>query len=151
MNYQLVSLPQNEYPKAHLFTFKSRYMTFSNNPVIMTQKDYNLLQPLIAGRAENNNELSLSKELNRSIIVTEEAFPSHAIRLNSRVSVLDLETQNVIDFSIVMSEFADMRQNMVSILTPMGIALIGYRKAEEVHYKVPNGPKRFGILDVNNK
>lgn len=126
-------------------------MIFSSNPVIMTQKDYNLLQPLTAGRQESNSELSLSKELNRSIIVTEEAFPSHAIRLNSKVAVLDLDTENVIEFTIVMPEFADMRQNMVSILTPMGIALIGYRKEEEVQYNVPNGIKRFRILEVNNK
>lgn len=126
-------------------------MTACKNPVVMTRKDYNLLQPLILDMADkNNNELSLLKELDRSIIVTEEAFPPHAIRLNSKVSVLDLATQEVIDFSIVMPELADTRTNMVSILTPMGIALIGYRKAEEVHYRVPAGIKRFRILDVTN-
>lgn len=125
-------------------------MTTQKNPVIMTRTDYNLLQPLVHESADDSNELSLSKELNRSIIVTEEAFPAHAIRLNSKVSVLDLTTQEVIEFSIVMPELADTRTNMISILTPMGIALIGYRKAEEVHYNVPSGLKRFRILDVNN-
>ncbi len=115
----------------------------------MTRIDYNLLQPL-ADKNKVNDELSLLTELDRSIIVTEEAFPAHAIRLNSKVSVLDLATQEVIDFMIVMPEQADSRRNMISILTPMGIALIGYRKAEEVQYKVPLGQKRFRILDVQN-
>lgn len=115
----------------------------------MTRIDYNLLQPL-ADKNNVNDELSLLTELDRSIIVTEEAFPAHAIRLNSKVSVLDLATQDVIDFMIVMPEQADSRRNMISILTPMGIALIGYRKAEEVEYKVPLGQKRFRILDVQN-
>jgi regulator of nucleoside diphosphate kinase len=120
------------------------------NPVIMTRKDYNLLQPLTVNNAADYNDLSLLKELNRSIIVTEEAFPAHAIRLNSKVSVLDLATQDVIEFSIVMPDLADTRKNMISVLTPMGVALIGFRKAEEVHYKVPAGLKRYRILDVHN-
>lgn len=117
----------------------------------MTRRDYNLLHPLSLEKTAVSDDLSLFAELERSIILTEEAFPAHAIRLNSKVSVLDLTTQEVIDFSIVMPELADSRKNMISILTPMGIALIGFRKAEEVHYRVPSGLKRFRILDVDNR
>ncbi|MES2702059.1 MAG: GreA/GreB family elongation factor [Bacteroidota bacterium] len=126
-------------------------MVTQKNPVIMTRRDYNLLHPLSLEKTAVSDDLSLFAELERSIILTEEAFPAHAIRLNSKVSVLDLTTQEVIDFSIVMPELADSRKNMISILTPMGIALIGFRKAEEVHYRVPSGLKRFRILDVDNR
>ncbi len=125
-------------------------MIAQKHPVIMTRKDYNLLHPLIAEKRNDDSDCSLLIELDRSIIVTEEAFPAHAIRLNSKVSVLDLATHEVIEFSIVMPDQADSRRNKISILTPMGIALIGFRKAEEVHYRVPLGLKRFRILDVNN-
>lgn len=117
----------------------------------MTRSDYDLLHPLLAEKSTINDELSLSTELDRSIIVSEDAFPAHAIRLNSKVALLDLTTDTVIEFSIVMPDMADSRRNRISVLTPMGIALIGYRKAEEVQYKVASGLKRFRILDVDNR
>lgn len=125
-------------------------MIAQKHPVIMTRKDYDLLHPLITEKMNDDSDSSLLIELDRSIIVTEEAFPAHTIRLNSKVSVLDLATHQVIEFSIVMPDQADPGKNSISILTPMGIALIGSRKAEEVHYRVPLGLKRFRILDVNN-
>jgi regulator of nucleoside diphosphate kinase len=95
--------------------------------------------------------MTLAYELSRAIVVKKEAFPAHTVRINSKVSVLDLETNRVLDFTLVMPAHADMRQNKVSILTPMGAALIGFRKAEEVQWKVPAGMKRFRILDVKNQ
>ncbi len=120
------------------------------NPVVITQEDYQLLKQYISPNPEKEGEMSLSYELNRAVIVNKEAFPPHTVRLNSKVSVLDLDTNKVLEFSIVMPAHADMKQNKVSILTPMGAALIGFRKAEEVRWKVPAGLKRFRILDVVN-
>ncbi|RYD56247.1 MAG: transcription elongation factor GreAB [Sphingobacteriales bacterium] len=121
------------------------------NPVIMTEEDYNLLKPYVGMLPDSNDEMSLAHELKRAVIVKKEAFPLHAIKLNSRVSVLDQDTQKVFEFVIVMPGNADMKLNKISVLTPMGAALIGFRKGEEVKWKVPAGLKRFRILDVSNK
>jgi len=99
---------------------------------------------------DKDSEMSLAHELGRAMIVKKDAFPAHAVKLNSKVSVLDLETNKIMEFMIVMPEYADIRQHKISVLTPMGTALIGFRKAEEVRWKVPAGLKRFRILDVNN-
>ncbi|MBN9484020.1 MAG: hypothetical protein BGO70_03295 [Bacteroidetes bacterium 43-93] len=126
--------------------------TRAKNPVIVTEEDYQLLKGYINPDLDREDELTLSGELKRAVIVSNDAFPSHNVRLNSRVSVLNLETNKVIEFTLVMPAHADMQKNKVSILTPMGAALIGFRKGEEVQLKVPGGLKRFRILDVcNNK
>lgn len=121
------------------------------NPVVITEEDFNLLRPYAERVAAANTEMSLAHELGRAVVVNKDAFPAHCIGLNSRVTVLDLETQRVMTFTIVMPEHADMRQDKISVLTPMGTALIGFRKAEEVRWKVPAGFKRFRILDVVNR
>jgi regulator of nucleoside diphosphate kinase len=121
------------------------------NPVVLTEEDYRLLKPYAGQLHDHNEAMSLAHELNRAVIVTKDAFPKHGIRLGSRVSVLDTDTQKVLEFTIVMPEHADMKQNKISVLTPMGAALIGFRKSEEVQWKVPAGIKRFRILDVVNK
>lgn len=120
------------------------------NPVIITEEDYKLLKPYVDKLPDRNEEMSLAHELKRAVIVTKDAFPKHCIKLNSRVSILDLDTQKVLEFTIVMPEHADIKQNKISVITPMGAALIGFRKSEEVRWKVPAGLKRFRILDVVN-
>ena len=120
------------------------------NPVIITEEDYQQLKGYINYDAGNDEEMTLSAELKRAVILSKDAFPSHAVRLNSKVSVQDLDTDRVIEFTLVMPAHADMHKNKVSILTPMGAALIGFRKGEEVRWKVPAGFKRFRILDVTN-
>lgn len=120
------------------------------NPVIITEEDYKLLKPYLDKLPDRNEEMSLAHELKRAVIVTKDAFPKHCIKLNSRVSILDLDTQKVLEFAIVMPEHADIKQNKISVITPMGAALIGFRKSEEVRWKVPAGLKRFRILDVVN-
>lgn len=120
------------------------------NPVVITEEDYNLLKPLVSGSSGENDDMTLAHELNRAVIVKKENFPPDAVRLNSKVAILDLETQKVKEFTVVMPNNADIRQNKVSVLTPMGTALIGFRKSEEVMWKLPAGMKRFRILNVVN-
>lgn len=117
------------------------------HPVVITEDDYRLLKPYIA---DTDNEMSLSYELKRAVIVNKDALPPHTVGLNSKVSVLDLDSNRVLDIVLVMPAYADMRKNKVSVLTPIGAALIGFRKAEEVQWRVPAGLKRFRILDVVN-
>ena len=118
------------------------------NPVIITQEDFELLKPYIGGTTDDNNKMSLSYELKRAIIVKNDAFPAFAIRLNSLVSIEDLETGNVTQFTIVLPKQADIHSKKISVLSPMGAALIGFSKGDEVEWQVPAGLKRFKIVEV---
>jgi len=121
------------------------------NQIFITEEDYNVLKPYTDKLPDRNDEMSLAHELKRAVVVKKESFPKDGVRLNSKVSILDLDTQKVLEFTIVLSEYADIKQNKISVLTPMGAALIGFRKSDEVRWKVPAGLKRFRILDVVNK
>jgi regulator of nucleoside diphosphate kinase len=120
------------------------------NPVVITREDYDLLKRLTDRMPGKEADMSLGHELGRAIIVNKDALPPFTVRLNSKVTVVSLDTQRVMEFQIVMPEQADIDQQKVSILSPMGTALIGFRKGEEVLWKVPAGLKRFRILDVVN-
>lgn len=121
------------------------------NQIFITEEDYYVLKPYIDKLPDRNDEMSLAHELKRAVVVKKDSFPKDGVRLNSRVSVLDLDTQKVLEFTIVLSEYADIKQHEISVLTTMGAALIGFRKSDEVSWKVPVGLKRFRILDVVNK
>ena len=120
------------------------------NPVIITQEDFELLKPYISGTSDDNNKMSLSYELKRANIVKSENFPSDGIKLNSEISIVDMETQNTSRFTLVLPKQADMHAKKVSVLSPMGAALIGFRKDDIVEWQVPAGLKKFKITEVIN-
>ena len=126
-------------------------MNTETNPVIITEEDFKLLKPYADRMPNKNLEMSLAAEMGRAVIVKKDAFPAHAVKLNSKVAVLDIDTNRQMEFMIVMPELADMRKHKISVLTPMGTALLGFRKGEEIKWKVPAGYKSFRILDVNNQ
>ena len=120
------------------------------NNVILGEDDFRMLKQFAQSfpNSANINEMSLSYELNRAIVVENDELPADSIRLNSFVKVKELTTNKEMQFSIVMPAFADFKQKKISVLTPMGSALIGLCKGETVEWKMPAGMKKFEILDV---
>ena len=118
------------------------------NPVMITQEDYNLLKPYFSKLKTIGDEMSLSSELSRAMILKKEAFPAHAIRLNSKISIQDEASGNITELTIVLPEFANIKEKKISVLTPIAAALIGFRKGETVSWKVPAGVKTFKITEV---
>ena len=126
-------------------------MNNQKNHVILGKDDFRLLKQFAENfpGSANANEMSLSYELNRAVVVENDELPTDSIRLNSLVKVRELITNKVMEFSIVMPAFADINQKKISVLTPMGAALIGLCKGETVEWKMPAGMKKFQVLDVS--
>ena len=126
-------------------------MNTEKNPVTLCEEDFRLLKQLVGISLVNDNEeMTLAYELSRAIVVKDDAFPLHTIRLNSAVRIEDTATKKVTDLTIVMPPHADIKQKKISILTPMAAALIGFKKGDEVEWKMPSGLKKYKILDVTN-
>jgi regulator of nucleoside diphosphate kinase len=122
--------------------------TKEKTPVILCEEDYNLLKQFAGTKTDDISEMSLAYELNRAVVVDNEALPIGTIRLNSLVSVKEVNSGKVTDFRIVMPIDADIKQKKISILAPLGAALIGFRQGDEVEWKMPAGVKRFTVLNV---
>jgi regulator of nucleoside diphosphate kinase len=122
-----------------------------NIPVIIQEEDYQLLRTVVSKSVTSNDEMSLAAELGRAIIVKKDAFPTNAIKLNSKIEILDEETGLTRSLYIVMPANANIKEDKVSILSPIGAALFGFRKGETVQWKVPAGLKKFRINDVQNE
>jgi len=125
-------------------------MNNQKNQVILSQDDFRMLKQFAENfpNSASVNEMSLSYELNRAVVVENGELPTDSIRLNSHVKVKELTSNKEMEFSIVMPAFADFKQRKISVLTPMGAALIGLCKGETVEWKMPAGMKKFEVLDV---
>lgn len=122
-----------------------------SKPLIITEEDFNLLKQYASRAGEARDNMSLAHELERAKVVSKQDCPKDVVRLNSKVSVLDLETNKILEITIVLPGSADIRTNKISLLTPMGTALIGCRMADEIQWRMPAGLKRLRILNVSNK
>lgn len=128
---------------------KSTKKKKERNPVVITEHDYRLIKRYIQ-QAPAGEGLALEHELERAVVVHKYAFPAHTVALNSRVSVQEQSSKKVFDLTIVAPEHADASKKKVSILSPLGTALIGFRKGEEVEWRMPAGLRKFLILEVTN-
>jgi regulator of nucleoside diphosphate kinase len=118
-------------------------------PVVMIEDDYRKLKQY-AGTLSKGAPQSLAHELERAEIVLKSSFPSNAIRLYSQVALIERRSKKRISFVIVLPEEADIKQQKISALAPVAVAVIGFRQGEEVACKLPGGTRRFLIDEVVN-
>ena len=124
--------------------------------VILTRTDYEILNSYVKNLHgmqvnEKENFSKLSGELKKSQIVEDDNLPADIVRLGSTVVVKDLMTNRDMTVTIVLPQKADIKQKKVSVLAPIGTALIGFKKDQVVNWNVPSGKKDFKIVDVMNE
>jgi regulator of nucleoside diphosphate kinase len=91
---------------------------------------------------------SLRNELDRTHIVEPTALPGDVVTMNSRVRLKDMDTGEVKNYSLVFPAEADMTQNKISILAPIGTAILGYRAGDTVDWQVPAGTRTVRIEEI---
>lgn len=89
----------------------------------------------------------LRSELANATVMDDSEMPDDIIRINSWV---DVETpfMYIKGYQLVMPKDGNPQQKKLSILTPMGSALIGYAKGDEVMWHFPSGEKMITIKNV---
>ncbi|TVR72408.1 MAG: nucleoside diphosphate kinase regulator [Marinilabiliales bacterium] len=106
-------------------------------------EDAKQLKSITAVEAE-----SLMKELNSADIMEPEKIPANVVTMNSEVRISFLNTNKQIQFKIVYPREANVKENKISIFSPIATALIGYKVGDEVEWIVPAGLTRIRIDEI---
>lgn len=99
-------------------------------------------------RGGNEHLDGLVAELDRAHIVAPTEVPPDVVTMNSRVSVVDLDTDEEMVFTLVFHRDADISQSKISVLAPIGTAVLGYRVGDTFSWVVPDGTRRLKIREV---
>ncbi len=91
---------------------------------------------------------TLRAELERAKIVALDALEADVVTMNSTVRVRDCEGDRTTVFTLVFPERANPETNHVSVIAPLGAALLGYRAGDRVSFKVPTGTRKCEIVEV---
>ena len=84
-------------------------------------------------------------------MLKDKSMKETVVRLNSHVTVEDTARNTTMSIQLVRPEDASLVTGKVSVLAPLSIALIGYKKDDVIEWKLPNGVKRLRIVSVENR
>lgn len=101
------------------------------------------------GSSKNKEYLKeLEQELERANVVISERIPSDAITMNSKVLLKDLETGEETVYILVYPEDADLLEDKISVLAPVGTAILGYREGDIIDWRIPDGVVKLQVEKI---
>lgn len=104
-----------------------------------------------AKNAQAANEIkiaNLETKLRYAKIIDESEIDTKTVQVGNTVKVLDIEFNEEVEYTIVGSTEVDLSQNKISNESPIGSALIGAKKGQEVEFKIPDGTAKYKILSI---
>jgi regulator of nucleoside diphosphate kinase len=121
--------------------------------IYITEHDMERLEAYIEyaeqfGGLNRKDFLSLAEELERAEVVSPEDVPPNVVTMNSKVILCDLITSEEKTYVLVFPKDADINAGAVSVLAPVGLAILGCSKGDVVEWQVPNGKRRFKIKEI---
>ena len=87
----------------------------------------------------------LEAEIRRATIVKAEVLPHNVVTMNSTVELADLDTGSTEVCTLVFPKEADIDQNKISVLAPIGTAMLGYKAGDVFEWQVPAGKRRLRV------
>lgn len=124
--------------------------------IVVREIDARRLRGLLAARRDSTlrDEAHLDElesELERALLVSADAVPPDVVVMDSAVCVLDLANDERREFTLVYPAEADPGAGRISVLAPLGTALLGFREGDEVEWLMPGGLRRLRIEQVRSR
>jgi regulator of nucleoside diphosphate kinase len=117
--------------------------------IYLTQQDMDRLFKLVEGQPAGNRLDKLESELARAQVVPREKIPDDVVTMNSRVIFENESTGERREVTLVYPGSADINAGKISVLVPIGTALLGLRVGQAIDWELPNGERqRYRIVKV---
>jgi regulator of nucleoside diphosphate kinase len=127
--------------------------TMNERTIYVTEFDLDRLERLF-GRAKGGYRRDqdyldqLEEELGKCRIVTPQEVLPDVVTLNSRVRLRDLDADRQMTVTLVFPDQANLTEGRLSIVSPIGTAILGYAAGDIVEWEVHSGTKRIRIEEI---
>ena len=104
-----------------------------------------------AKNAQAANEIKiagLEAKLRYAKIIDESEIDTKTVQVGNTVKIKDLELNEEEEYTIVGSTEVDLSKNRISNESPIGSAIIGAKKGQEIEIKVPAGIVKYKIISI---
>lgn len=126
----------------------------TRNAIHITSQDKQRLEDLLAEVGASNSRsrgdlMALTEELERAVVVDPHEVTKDVVTMNSRAEMVDLESGEIVTFTLVFPPDANIDEERISVLAPIGAGMLGYRVGDEFEWKVPQGVRRMKVTRVH--
>jgi regulator of nucleoside diphosphate kinase len=123
------------------------------NDIVVTRVDYSRLNSLILNMLDDRSsdlfELNfLNIEIKRATKIDSRKISPEYVTMNSLIEVTFLDVGKSMVIRLVYPQDANYKKGQVSVLSPLGCALLGYRAGDSVSFKAPGGMQTVRIDKV---
>jgi regulator of nucleoside diphosphate kinase len=120
--------------------------------IVITEADFDRLKHLLESpRFRTTHAVSLmalEAELVRGEVVASDRVPADVVTMHSRVRVRDLVDDEKDTYTLVYPDDADINEGKVSVLAPLGTALLGTRVGDVLEFEAPAGTRHLTVERV---
>jgi regulator of nucleoside diphosphate kinase len=122
--------------------------------IYITELDRQRLEKLIElaeqrdGMANYEYLRKLEQELERAETVAPSDVPADVTTMRSKVRVRDLDSGEELVYTLVFPTEADSGNGKISVLAPIGTAMLGYRVGSRIEWQVPSGVRRIKVEEL---
>jgi regulator of nucleoside diphosphate kinase len=121
--------------------------------IYITNSDLDRLSALVEGyrrqgREDRHTLQQLEDELDRAVVVDPSEVSADVVTLESQVLLIDLDSAEELMFTLVLPSRSNVEAGRISVLAPLGMAVLGYRVGDEIEWEVPAGRRRLRVKNV---
>lgn len=121
--------------------------------IVITKADHQSLEELflssIADAFRDKSYLNdLRGELDVATIVGPNEVPDDLVTMNSTIRLRDVKSKESETFTLVYPREANIAEGKLSILAPLGTAILGYRVGDLIRWQVPSGKGRWRVEEL---
>ena len=121
--------------------------------IYVTTKDAGKLQELIRKAFHSDYRGSeylkkLAEEIEKASVVQPNQIPSDVITINSTARLVDQDTHEEMLYTLVFPEESDLSQGKISILAPIGTAMLGYKVGDTFEWDTPGGTRIIHVKEI---
>ena len=119
----------------------------TTHDLVITDADLERLRPVL-DQHDTEAATLLETELQRAVIVAAHDVPADVVTMNSEVVYEDCDTTTCRRVRVVYPKDANPSEGRVSVLAPIGSALLGLRVGQAIEWVVPTGTKRIRVVEL---
>ena len=119
--------------------------------IFITEKDYQRLLNMVQAQRSANGVRSieaLGKELERAHVVASTEIPPDVITMNSTVRIKEIISSTEMEITIVYPKEANLNKQKISVLAPVGTAVLGCRVGDEIEWPVQGSTRTYKIEEI---
>jgi regulator of nucleoside diphosphate kinase len=119
---------------------------------MITEADFDRLKHLVESARYRTTHamllMGLKQELDRGEVVPPGRVPKDVVTMHARVGIRDLSEDETETYALVYPDEADINEGKLSVLTPLGTALLGTQVGDVVEFDAPAGTRRLKVERV---